>query len=193
MVPLRPLALVSDRKSAALLLHPLRSAILRGAATPTTCGELAQALSVSPQRVANHVRELVEAGLLQRVGSRQRRNLSEGVYQATARAFWLSPDLAHPVGAAAAAIGTLAAEAERIQRDASALYAAAADGEDIPSLTLTVDLALGGPEGRAAFARDLADAVEAVVRRHHVAHGEERYRLTLVGYPEPNEGRESET
>ncbi len=192
MVFLRSLALISDPDAAALLLHPLRAAILRSATLPRTCGELAKELSVSPQRVANHVRDLRRAGLLEQVGSRQRRNLTEGIYQATARAFWLSQDLAHPVGSAAAALGALAAEAERIQRDASALYSAVSDGQDVPSLTLTVDVALDSAEGRSAFAQDLADAVQAVVRRHHVTHGAERYRVALVGYPQPHEGRESE-
>ena len=98
--------------------------------------------------------------------------------------------MAHPVGNAAAALGTLAREAERVQQDAASLYAAAEDGEDIPSLTLTVDVRLAGPQGRARFARALAEAVEDVVRRCQSPETGEPYRLSLIGYPKRQQGEE---
>lgn len=114
------------------------------------------------------------------MGSRQRRNLTEGVCQG---AIWLRPELAHPIEMGAAALSSLAREAERIQRDAARLCEAAETGENVPSLTLTVDLALAGVDTREAFARELTAAVEAVVRRYHVANGDEPLRLAVVSYP----------
>ena len=50
-------------------------------------------LDQTSQRVYYHVKRLVEAGLATQVSERKVRGIQEGVYQATARSYWLSPRL----------------------------------------------------------------------------------------------------
>ncbi|HEY8986554.1 MAG TPA: helix-turn-helix domain-containing protein [Streptomyces sp.] len=57
----------------ALVVGPLRAAVLRGAAQPLTMGELAALLECSPANATHHCRQLADAGLLER--HRQGRNV----------------------------------------------------------------------------------------------------------------------
>jgi DNA-binding transcriptional ArsR family regulator len=67
--------------------------VLRQLAEPHTCTEVASRLGQTPQRVYYHVKRLVDAGLADLVSERKVRGIHEGIYQASARSYWLSPRL----------------------------------------------------------------------------------------------------
>ena len=70
-------------EQAEALFKPQRIEVLRRLAEPHTCGEVAEQLGQTPQRVYYHVKRLVEAGLVTLVEERKVRGVHEGIYQAT--------------------------------------------------------------------------------------------------------------
>src|SRR4051795_10531542 len=85
-------------EQAEALLKPQRIEVLRQLAEPRSCTEGAVRLDQTPQRVYYHVKRLVEAGLVTQVSERKVRGIHEGVYQAAARSYWLSPRLVGRIG-----------------------------------------------------------------------------------------------
>src|SRR3954470_13009836 len=85
-------------EQAEALLKPQRIEVLRELAEPRSCTEVAAALGQTPQRVYYHVKRLAEAGLVHQVTERKVRGIHEGVYQALARSYWLSPRLVGRLG-----------------------------------------------------------------------------------------------
>lgn len=85
-------------EQAETLLKPQRIEVLRQLAEPHTCTEVATQLGQTPQRVYYHVKRLVEAGLVDQVSERKVRGIHEGIYQASARSYWLSPRLVGRLG-----------------------------------------------------------------------------------------------
>ena len=79
-------------EQAETLLKPQRVEVLRQLAEPRTCTEVGTRLGQSPQRVYYHIKRLVDAGVVTQVSERKVRGIQEGIYQASARSYWMSPD-----------------------------------------------------------------------------------------------------
>ncbi|GAB3967358.1 ArsR/SmtB family transcription factor [Plantactinospora veratri] len=88
---MRDVMYLEQIEQAETLLKPQRIEVLRQLAEPHTCTEVAAQLGQTPQRVYYHVKRLVDAGLVDQVSERKVRGISEGIYQASARSYWLSP------------------------------------------------------------------------------------------------------
>src|SRR5262245_2057202 len=74
--------------------HPLRLGIVRLLRQKAmTNEELAHALGVASGKLYFHTRQLLEAGLIRLVGTRQKRAITEKLYRATARRFRTAPPL----------------------------------------------------------------------------------------------------
>src|SRR5262245_31412071 len=102
------------------LLKPLRVDVLRRLAEPRSCTQVAAELQQTPQKVYYHVKRLEEAGLVERVAQRRVRGIHEGIYQATARSYWLSPRLVGTLGRRATdrlSLGYLLDLVEQVQAD----------------------------------------------------------------------------
>jgi DNA-binding transcriptional ArsR family regulator len=175
---------------ASALLKPLRLELLRRLAEPRSCPELARALGESTQKVNYHVRVLEQARLVERVAERRVRGLVEGVYRARAGSYWLSPGVVGRVGGARRArdrfsLGFVLSLAEELQTDVARL--ADQEGErELPTLGLSAELELRGPDERAAFMRELQESMSALARKYGAAEGEppgEPFRLVLACYP----------
>jgi DNA-binding transcriptional ArsR family regulator len=95
---MRDLLYLERVEEAETLLKPRRIEVLRQLAEPRSCTEVAACLDQTQQRVYYHVKRLVEHGLVTQVAERRVRGINEGVYQATARAYWLSPRLVGRIG-----------------------------------------------------------------------------------------------
>jgi DNA-binding transcriptional ArsR family regulator len=80
----------------AMTLQPLRYEILRLMREPMTVNVAAAHLKVSSQRIAYHVRKLLDAGLLDIVDRRKTGSSVERVLQATAVTFVLGDDFELP-------------------------------------------------------------------------------------------------
>jgi DNA-binding transcriptional ArsR family regulator len=180
---------IDDLRQAKALLHPWRVAILGRLREPKTCLELAEALGVSQQRVNNYVKELLRAGLVEKVASRQKRNVLEAVYHAVGRRYWLSPRLAEDQSAEVAhdgqALHNLLQLSERLQDDASRLFERLAS-ERVPSIGLTAEVTLRTDEERAAFAKDLVSALHGVLEKYQSGgRRADAYTAMVVCYPKP--------
>jgi DNA-binding transcriptional ArsR family regulator len=169
---MRDVMLIEVPEQAAAILHPLRLELLRRADEPRTCTELAEALEESPQKIYYHVKVLERAGALERVEERRVRAIHEGYYQATARAYWLSPKLVGRIGGPRRArdpvsLGSLLPLAEELQTDVGRL-AERARGENT-AMGFSAQVRLSRPEDRTAFLSDIQNAIQAVAKKYGAA------------------------
>ncbi len=127
---MRDLLYLERVEQAETLLKPQRIEVLRQLADPRSCTEVAARLDQTQQRVYYHVKRLVEHGLVTQVAERRVRGINEGVYEATARAYWLSPGLVGRIGQRQkrdeASLGYLLDLMEEVQSDVAALHGQAA-------------------------------------------------------------------
>jgi hypothetical protein len=144
--------------------------------------------------VAYHVRELERFGLVETVEERRRGNCVERVVRATARRFVISPEVLGSLGLSEAdamdklSSDYLIAVAAQTIRDVSALRERAVVArQQLPTLTLQLDLRFDTAQARASFASELTEFLAAAVRRYHEpdAPAGRTYRFNVTGYPAP--------
>jgi DNA-binding transcriptional ArsR family regulator len=188
---MRDMLYVDRLDQAEALLKPQRIEVLRELAEPRSCTEVGARLGQTPQRVYYHVKRLVEAGLVVVVSERRVRGIMEGVYQATARSYWLSPHLVGTIGEPKPvdqlSLGYLVSLVEEIQAGLAAL-----DGtvEDTPLLGISGEVRLA-PGDRQAFLDDLRSALQDVFRKYGGAEGES-FRVALAAYPNRSNAESAE-
>src|SRR3981081_4646750 len=102
---MHPVLYIETVDQANALLKPRRIEILKRLDEPRTCPELAEAFQESAQNIYYHVKALERAGLVVKVGERRVRGTVEGRYQASARSYWLAPQLVGQIGGPRAAPG----------------------------------------------------------------------------------------
>ena len=175
-------------EQAKVALHPARIELLERLVEPMTCAALAQQMGLSPQRVNNHLKELLKAKLIRVVKRRRVRNLVESTYQAVAKTYWLSPKLvrrrAEDTARDRLSLHSLLLTAETIHDDVAALLDRTSSDE-VPSLGFSVDLHLRDEDHRNAFTRDVLEALKPVVEKYQGARSQNAYKLRLVCYPSP--------
>jgi DNA-binding transcriptional ArsR family regulator len=179
---MRELLYLDRFEQAEALLKPQRIEVLRQLADPWSCTEVGTRLGQSPQRVYYHVRRLLDAGLVTQVSERRVRGIHEGIYQATARSYWLSPRLVGVIGRRRAqdamSLGYLLNLVEEVQADLAALDR---DGDELPSLGISGEIRL--PAGRRqAFLDDLRTSLQDLLARYGGAEGN-AFRLAVACYP----------
>jgi DNA-binding transcriptional ArsR family regulator len=179
---MKELLLVDRFDQAEALFKPQRVEVLRQLAEPRSCTEVGAALGQSAQRVYYHVQRLREAGLIDRVDERRVHGISEGIYQAVARSYWLSPHLVGPIGGRGAqdqlSLGYLLNLVEDVQTDLVRL-----EGRPVGDLsTLGVSGEIRLPPGaRKAFLDDLRSTLQDLFARHGGSEGEV-FRLAVACY-----------
>jgi DNA-binding transcriptional ArsR family regulator len=164
------------------LLRPGRIEILRQLASPASCTDVGTRLGQPPQRVYYHVKRMEQAGLVDRVGGRQVRGITEGIYQASASSYWLAPALVGVIGERRAqdemSLGFLLSLSEELQSDLARL--ARATGER-SSLGMSGEVRLQ-PERRQEFLTDLRSAIESLLTKYGGADGAP-FRIAFACYP----------
>lgn len=192
---MREICLIDDPSQVQALARPLRLAVLKQLTQPATCGELAEALGETPQKIHYHLKALEGAGLVDRVDEHKVRGIMEGVYQASARSYWLSPALTAEPGARRRVggqvnLGFLVTLAESIQSDLARL---AQQSDDVSSLALALDIELKDKD-RQDFLREAREAVQKVSSKYagkaSRSRSRTRFRLALACYPEPGDKAE---
>lgn len=179
---MRDVLYLEQIEQAEALLKPQRIEVLRRLAEPRTCTEVAAQLSQTPQRVYYHVKRLVEAGLVEQVSERKVRGISEGIYQATARSYWLSPRLVGRIGLRKTqdelSLGYLLDLMEEVQADIAALDR---NRPELPSIGVSGEIRVP-PERRQEFMNDLRDALQDLFTRYGGAEGD-AFKLAVACYP----------
>jgi DNA-binding transcriptional ArsR family regulator len=184
---MRDVVYLDQFEQAEALLKPQRIEVLRHLAEPRSCTEVAAELDQTPQRVYYHVKRLVEAGLARQVAERRVRGISEGIYQAAGRSYWLSPRLVGRIGLRQTrdrlSLGHLLDLMEDTQAEIAALDPTR---PDLPTLGLSGDIRVR-PEQRSAFLDDLQRTLQDLFTRYGGSDGE-AFRLAVACYPtsDPN-------
>ncbi len=184
-------------EQAETLLKPQRIEVLRQLAEPRSCTEVAVRLDQTQQRVYYHVKRLVEQGIVTQVAERRVRGINEGVYQAAARAYWLSPGLVGRIGQRQhrdeASLGYLLDLMEEVQTDVAALHTRAArhtEEPDLPSLGVSGEIRVR-PERRPEFMADLKAALKDLFTKYGGAEGD-AFKLAVACYPDQDDPRQGE-
>jgi DNA-binding transcriptional ArsR family regulator len=180
---MRDVVYLEQIEQAEALLKPQRIEVLRQLAEPRTCTEVAGRLGQTPQRVYYHVKRLVDAGLVDLVSERKVRGIHEGIYQATARSYWLSPRLVGRIGGLRKAqdelsLGYLLDLMEEVQADVAALDRTA---PELPSIGVSGEIRVP-PQHRQEFLDDLQTMLRELFTRYGGAEGD-AFKLAVACYP----------
>jgi DNA-binding transcriptional ArsR family regulator len=180
---MRDVLYLEEIEQAETLLKPQRIEVLRQLAEPRSCTEVAKRLGQTQQRVYYHVRRLADAGLVAQVSERRVRGVHEGVYQASARSYWLSPRLVGRIGGLRRArdelsLGHLLDLMEEVQADVAALAPAS---PELPSIGVSGEIRVE-PERRQEFLDDLRTTLQDLFTRYGGAEGD-AFKLAVACYP----------
>lgn len=175
---------IEDITQADALLKPKRVEILRHLAEPNTCTQIGGALGETPQAIYYHVKRLQAAGLVTLVDERRVRGIAEGIYQAVAKSFWVSPACVGRLGEPRPreellGLGYLLNLTEEMSRDLATL---AAGPVTLPSFGIAGDITLSPTDG-AAFVAELQQAFGEVLAKYSGGEGH-TFRLALACYPQ---------
>ena len=182
-------------EAAAAVLDPVRSRILAALVEPGSATTVAKVLGLPRQKVNYHLRALEAQGLVTMVEVRARRGLTERMLQATAASYVVSPAA---LGEAAATLDRtdrlssryLIALAARMVREVATLSRRAeAAGQPLATLSIDTEIRFTSTGDRAAFTRDLAEAVTTLAARYHdeSAAGGRWHRLVVAAHPRPEQ------
>ena len=179
---MRDVVYLDQIEQAEALLKPQRIEVLRQLAEPRSCTEVAVELDQTPQRVYYHVQRLLEADVVRQVAERRVRGIHEGIYQAAARSYWLSPRLVGRIGLRQTrdrlSLGCLLDLMEDVQADIAALDLTR---PDLPSIGMSGDIRIR-PEQRTAFLDELQRRLQDLFTRYGGSEGD-AFRLAVACYP----------
>ncbi|MBM7079454.1 winged helix-turn-helix domain-containing protein [Micromonospora humida] len=180
---MRDVLYLEQIEQAETLLKPQRVDVLRQLAEPRTCTEVAARLAQTPQRVYYHVKQLAAAGLVEQVSSRKVRGISEGIWQAVARSYWLSPRLVGRIGGVRRvsdelSLGHLLDLMEEVQADVAALDRGA---PELPSIGVSGEIRVPA-ERRQEFLHDLQSTLQDLFTRYGGVEGD-AFKLAVACYP----------
>ena len=141
------------------------------------------------QKAWYHVKVLERSGLVRRVGERKVNGLCEGIYQAVADSFLLSPRLTGKLGGAQPArqqiaLGVIQRMAEQLLEDTSKMACTTA-GAAALGLSAQIELA---PARRAAFIEELQQLVQGLAAKYGASENAwetETFKFMLACYREP--------
>lgn len=187
-------AVIEDPAAAEASLDPMRARLLARLAEPGSASTLAGQLGLARQKVNYHLRALEQHGLIELVEERRRGNCTERVLQATAASYVISPTALPAVAPDPArapderSARWLLALAGRLVREVGTLVSAAGQaGKPLATLGVDAEVRFASAKDRAAFAADLAAAVNGLVADYHDASAPRGrpHRLIIALHPTP--------
>ncbi|HET6847273.1 MAG TPA: helix-turn-helix domain-containing protein [Gaiellales bacterium] len=194
-------AVIDDPAAAEVSLDPVRARLLSELGEPGSASTLAARVGLSRQKVNYHLRALERHGLVELVEERRRGNCTERVLRATARSYVISPtalpDVAPDPDKARDQLSArwLLAVAARLVRDVGELIGGASAARQ-PLATYAIDgeIRFATAADRAAFAKELGDAVAELAGRYHdeTAPGGRRHRFVVALHPRRKDTKEVE-
>jgi DNA-binding transcriptional ArsR family regulator len=185
---------ISDPAVAVAALDPIRSQLLAELAEPASAAILATRVGLPRQKVNYHLRALEACGLVEVADERQWGGLTERLLVLSAKSFVVSPEA---LGAVAAdptrskdqlAASYLIALGARIVREVGDLWKRARKADkQLATLSIDAEVRFASPAARAAFTRELTQAITGLVSRYHDASASagRDHRLVIVSHPLP--------
>ena len=190
MAPTAAVHVVRNPDALLALAHPIRVRALEALREPASAAEVARRIRQPRQKVNYHLKQLEQAGLVERSGERRTGNFVETLYRSAASSFVVSPEVtwADPRRAQALqaqlSLGELVWLGERLQADAVALLDRAAfEGATIASASVGTEVRFAAEADRAAFLSEYLSAVGRLIDRFAAREGE-AYRLVVAAYPD---------
>lgn len=186
------LQVIDTAETASAVLHPLRLEILSRLRRPGSSTSLGRALGLPRQKVNYHVKELERRGLLEEVGTRQRKGCTERLLQSRALSFVVDPGALGPVQTGAGSVrdrfstAYLIATAARTIRDVARLRKGADRADKkLATFTLETEIHFDTPAAQRAFLAELSEAVAGLAARYQRSpeEGGRTYRLTVASHP----------
>jgi DNA-binding transcriptional ArsR family regulator len=190
------LEVIDDPAAAAVALEPVRSRLLAELAQPASAATLASRVGLARQKVNYHLRALEAHGLVQVASTRQWGGLTERLLVASAASYLVSPLALGPAAADPErradrlSASYLIALAARIVREVASLVRRSEEADKrLATLSIDTQIRFRSPADRAAFTRELTQAVTALAARYHdeSAPGGRPHRLVVVAHPLPTE------
>ncbi|WP_241840488.1 ArsR/SmtB family transcription factor [Fictibacillus sp. S7] len=188
--------LVTLPEQAAALLHPIRSEIVAALKVPASATEIAKMLNETPQKINYHLKALEKVGLVQKVGTRNVRNLVEVLYQAVAKTLILSESLGLSPETSQKlqdqhALAHVLSLTEAIKKDALQLMEQAEKAQ-IPSAVLQASVSLCGEKQRNEFMNEYFSLLHQLIEKYQSGEKEngEEYQVSIAIYPKPEGGKQ---
>jgi DNA-binding transcriptional ArsR family regulator len=185
-------AVIDDPAAAEITLDPIRARLLSELAEPGSASTLASRVGLTRQKANYHLRALERHGLVELVEERRRGNCTERMVQATARSYVISPSALPAVAPDPErardqlSARWLLAVAARLVRDVGELIGgAAAARQQLATYAIDGEIRFASAADRAAFAKQLGDAVAELAGRYHdeTAQGGRRHRFVVALHP----------
>jgi DNA-binding transcriptional ArsR family regulator len=185
-------AVIEDPAAAEVSLDPVRARLLAELAEPGSATMLAARVGLPRQKVNYHLRALERHGLVELVEERRKGNVTERMLRATAAAYVISPAALAAVQPDPArspdrlSAGWLLAVAARLVRDVGQLITGAAKArKPVATFAMDGEVRFASAADRAAFVKELAGAVTALVARYHdqAAAGGRAHRVIVAVHP----------
>ena len=183
---------IDNPAAAEASLDPIRARLLAELAQPGSASTLATRVGLTRQKVNYHLRELERHGLVELVEERRKGNCTERVLQATAASYVISPTALSAVAPDPSRVPDqrsarwLLALAGRLVREVGELITRSdAAGKPVATLGIDSEVRFVSAQDRAAFAVELADAVNGLVARYHDEHapGGREHRFVVALHP----------
>jgi DNA-binding transcriptional ArsR family regulator len=190
--PVHETAVIEDPAAAEASLDPIRTQLLAELAQPGSASTLAARVGLTRQKVNYHLRALERHGLVELVEERRKGNCTERVLQATAASYVISPSALAAVAPdpsrqpdSRSARWLLAVAGRMVREVGELITGASAAGKPLATLGIDSEIRFASAKDRAAFAVELADAVNGLVARYHDedASGGRRHRFVVALHP----------
>jgi len=187
---------IEDPAAAVVALEPVRSRLLAELSEPASAAALAARVGIARQKVNYHLRALEAHGLVEVAGTRAWGGLTERLLVASAASYVVSPGALGPAAADPLrpadrlSASYLVALGARMVREVGGLLRRAREaGKDLATLSIDTEIRFRSPAERAAFTRELTQAVTALAARYHDEQAPDGrpHRLVIVAHPTPRE------
>jgi DNA-binding transcriptional ArsR family regulator len=192
---------IADPAAAVVAVEPIRSTLLAELAEPASAAVLAARLGMARQNVNYHLRSLEAYALVRVAGERRWGGLKERLLVASAGSYIVSPEALGPAAVDPArtadrlSASYLIALAGRVVRELGDLLLRARQADKhLATLAIDTEIRFRSAADRAAFSRELMQAVTALAARYHddAAPGGRAHRLIVLAHPVPNGTEEKE-
>ena len=185
---------IDDPAAAAVALDPIRSRLLSEMALPASAARLAARVGLARQKVNYHLHALEAHGLVRLAEERKWGGLTERLLVATAASYVVSPSALGRVAVDPnrdvdrLSAGYLIALGARVVREVGDLVRRANEaGKRLATLAVDTEVRFRSPADRAAFSRELSEAIAKLVSKYHDESGADgrAHRLVIVAHPLP--------
>jgi DNA-binding transcriptional ArsR family regulator len=174
MGSMHDVAVIDNAAAAEVSLDPIRARLLAALGEPGSATTLAAQTGLARQKVNYHLRALESHGLIELVEERRKGNCTERVMRATAASYVISPVALSAVAPDPArapdqrSARWLLAVAGRLVSEVGELIArSVAAGKPVATLGIDSEVRFASAKDRAAFAGELAEAVNDLVAKYH--------------------------